>query len=43
MANAGPVALLRTLETASGEREGNMIAFALATLTLLHEALKTAR
>jgi len=43
MATAGPVALLRTLETASGDRESNMIAFALATLTLLHEALKTAR
>ncbi len=42
MATAGPVALVRTLETGSADREGNMIAFAVATLTLLLEALRKA-
>lgn len=42
MATAGPVALVRTIETAHGNREGNMVAFAAATLNLLHEALKQA-
>lgn len=38
----GPVALVRTLETRSRDREANMIAFAVATLGLLEEALRQA-
>lgn len=39
LAIAGPVELVRTLETGHGERWPNMLAFALAALGLLDEAL----
>jgi nicotinamide-nucleotide amidase len=39
---SGPVELVRTLETGSGDRPANMQAFAIAALTLLDEALSAA-
>ena len=39
LALAGPSAHVRTLETGSGDREGNMRVFAAAALALLREAL----
>jgi nicotinamide-nucleotide amidase len=43
MATAGPIALVRTIETERAGREANMVAFAIATLILLHTALAEAR
>lgn len=42
LAIAGPVTLVRTLETGSDERAGNMLLFAAAALELLHQALREA-
>lgn len=43
LATAGPVELVRTLQTGSADREANMLTFAQATLTLLRDALTEAR
>lgn len=42
VAVAGPVSLVRRVETGAGDRVANQLAFATAALSLLHEALERA-